>query len=338
MKKHNLKWVLVTFLLVIFVSSAPVLAKTGAVTGGVKYSLPSWFKESFLELADDVDEAKQGDKHVLLFFHLSECPYCDQMAKNFDKPPLKQVIQENFDVIAINILGDKEVVLNEDEAMTEKEFSTKVGVRYTPTIVFLNQKNKEVARTNGYRKPQKFKQILRYVASKAYADSTLAEYIEQTKKVGDYQLQNHAMFQKVTDFSAIKVPLAVIFEDSNCEACGYFYDKTLKEQSVMDEFKAFKVVRLDADSTQRIVDNMGTVTTPKAWAKRLKLTYRPGIVLFDKAKEVSRIDGFLYLFHFQEALRYVSGGFYREIPTYGAYLGVRQKQLLAQGIDIDISK
>ncbi|NYT26947.1 thioredoxin fold domain-containing protein [Candidatus Thiodubiliella endoseptemdiera] len=337
MRNFNLKFVIV-FLMLIGMVSVPTLAKEGKIVGGVIYSMPSWFKESFLELVDDVDEAKQKDKHVLLFFHLDECPYCDHMAKNFDKPFLRDFVQEHFDVIAINMRGDKEVALGEDKAITEKEFSIKVGVRYTPTIVFLNQKNKIVARTNGYRSPEKFIEVLGYVQSKSYKNSTLAEYIEVNKKTGNYQLQDHVMFQKVTDFSTIKTPLAVIFEDKNCDACAYFHNTTLKNKAVMNEFNAFSVARLDANSTQAIIDNKGNKTTPKAWVKKLKLNYRPGIILFNKGDEITRIDGFLYTFHFKEALRFVSGNFYQKLATYGAYLAYRQKELLEQGIDIDISK
>ena len=51
----------------------------GEVVGGVQHAAPDWFKESFLEIADDVDEASEAGKHVLLFFELNGCPYCDRM-------------------------------------------------------------------------------------------------------------------------------------------------------------------------------------------------------------------------------------------------------------------
>ncbi|MDC9727067.1 MAG: thioredoxin fold domain-containing protein [Candidatus Thioglobus sp.] len=315
-----------------------VQAKTGVVTGGVAHTMPPWFKSSFLELADDVDEAKDNNRHVMLFFHLDECSYCDHMVKDFNQQPLKALIQKHFDVIAINIRGDKEVAINEEESLTEKELAAKVGVQYTPTVVFLNQKNQQVARTNGYRSPAKFTQTLGFVSSKAYENSTLAQYVESLKKTGTYQLQSHAMFAKITDFSKIKAPLAVIFEDKNCDACAYFYNTTLQDKNIKKEFDAFKVVRLDAGSTQAIIDNKGNKTTPKNWVQQLKLNYRPGIVLFNAGNEITRIDGFLYKFHFQEVLRYVSGDFYQEFATYNAYLAYRQKQLLEQGIDINISQ
>ncbi|MEN8759538.1 MAG: hypothetical protein ABF303_13845, partial [Desulfobacterales bacterium] len=46
-------------------------AERGRVTGGVPHEVPGWFKDSFLEIADDVDEASEQGKHVLLFFQLN---------------------------------------------------------------------------------------------------------------------------------------------------------------------------------------------------------------------------------------------------------------------------
>ncbi|CAC9527014.1 hypothetical protein [uncultured Gammaproteobacteria bacterium] len=321
-------------LMVLFVGI--VQAKTGVVTGGAAYTMLPWFKSSFLELAEDVDEARQENKHILLFFHLAECPYCDQMVKDFDQQPLKAFIQKHFSVIAINIRGDKEVAINEEYTLSEKELANEIQVKYTPTVVFLNQKNETIMRTNGYRSPAKLRQVLGYVSSKAYEKLTLAQYIEKNKEIGNYQLQNHEMLQKITDFSTIKTPVAVIFEDKNCDSCEYFYSTTLKDKSVISEFDAFKVVRFDADSTRAIIDNKGNRTTPKEWVQKLKLTYRPGIVLFNEGNEITRIDGFLYPFHFKEALRYVGGDFYKRIATYSDYLAYRQTQLLEQGIDINI--
>lgn len=173
---------------------------------------------------------------------------------------------------------------------------------------------------------------------KAYKDSTLAQYIEKSKETGSYQLQSNVTFKQFIDFSIIKRPLAIIFEDKNCDSCAYFHNTTLEDEAVINEFRAFKVVRFDADSTQTIIDNKGNKTTPKDWAKQLKLNYRPDIILFDKGREITRIDGLLYKFHFQEVLRYVSGGSYQEFKTYNAYPVERQEELLEQGIDIDISK
>ena len=76
----------------------------GKITGGVLHEPPAWFKESFLEIADDVDDANEAGKHLLLFFELNGCPYCDRMLEeSFEAEPLSGYIQANFDTISINI-------------------------------------------------------------------------------------------------------------------------------------------------------------------------------------------------------------------------------------------
>ena len=51
-------------------------------SAAMPHEAPSWFKESFLEIAEDVDEASEANKHVLLFFQLNACPYCDRMLRS----------------------------------------------------------------------------------------------------------------------------------------------------------------------------------------------------------------------------------------------------------------
>jgi hypothetical protein len=48
-------------------SSAP-----GRITGGEKYEIPAWFKDSFLEFAEDAAQAAEADRHALVFIHAPE--------------------------------------------------------------------------------------------------------------------------------------------------------------------------------------------------------------------------------------------------------------------------
>ena len=57
---------------VIIATYATVASATGTMTGGEKYDIPDWFKESFLEFADDAEEAFEADKHALIFIHAPE--------------------------------------------------------------------------------------------------------------------------------------------------------------------------------------------------------------------------------------------------------------------------
>lgn len=312
--------------------------KRGEIKGGAPHEVPGWFKESFLEIQDDVDEATEEGRHVMLFFQLNACPYCDRMlSESFENDPNMAFIKEHFDVIAINVKGDREIAFNDELSMLEKDLSEKLAVRATPAILFLNKDNDAVVRVNGYRSPKRFKHILSYVSDKAYESGALADYLEKNVEKGVYTLRDNPMFQDVTDLSSVKGPLTVIFEDSSCYDCDEFHDNLLAHEDVKKELEAFTVVRLDADSDAEIIDPEGNKTTPKAWAKKVGMTYRPGTMVFDEGELLRRTDSLLFSFHFKEGLRYIGGGHYKE-EDYGSYSDKRREELLAAGIDIDLSK
>jgi len=275
----------------------------------------------------------------MLFMTLKFCPYCTKMLNNnfIEGAKLQPYIKDNFDVIGIDIKGSKEIAVNEDLTLTEKEYAKHLNVQYTPTILFLNQSNEIVVRINGYRSSENFKYILDFVKNKEYKNMNLTQYIEKVKNKTFYTLQDNTMFQEINDLSKIDGSLAVIFEDGSCTQCDYLHNNTLKNKDVLNEMNKFIIVRLDASSSSKIVTPNGIVTTPEKWAQDLVLDYRPGILLFNNKKERARIDALLYSFHFKELFRFVSTEQYKIYKSFLDYLRVRQSELLQQGIDIDIS-
>lgn len=317
------------------------VAETGKLTGGKQAEFPSWFKESFLDIASDAEEAAEAGKHVILFMHLNDCPYCARMAdENFANAPYTPFIREHFDVIEINIRGDREVAFDADTSVTEKELARLLKVRYTPTILFLNRDNKTVLRINGYRSVPAFKHALDFVQQQAYLNTSLSRFIEQRQSAPVYRFRDHPMLKQVSDLRSVAGrPLAVLFEDSSCDACDALHDGHLRDPKTLKILENFTLVRLDANADDPIVDPAGKATTPRAFAEQLGLSYRPGIVLFDKGREISRIDGMLYSYHFQEVLRYVGERHYEQYPnSFYDYLNVRTSEILESGKNIDLSK
>lgn len=335
------RWVLmVQVICLLLVGGVSAATTAGKVVGGKMSEHPAWFKESFLDIAEDVDEAAEAGKHVILFMHLNGCPYCYKMTEeNFKHAPYTEFIKQHFDVIAINIKGDREVALNPETSLTEKELATRLKVMYTPTIVFLNQQNKVVARVNGYRSVPDFRHVLDYVQQKAYLKTSLSRYID-ARKQAVYRFREHPQLTPVTDLmAAAKKPLALIFEDKACVDCAALHDGHLSRPEVRAVLENFTFVRLDALSEEPIVDVEGNATTPKAYAEKLDLVYRPGIVLFDRGREITRISGELYTYHFEEVLRYVGERHYERYPdSFYDYLDVRTAEITASGRDVDLSR
>ena len=318
-----------------FFSLHTVADEIGKVTGGIPHEMPSWFKSSFLEFEDDVLEADEESKHVMIFFHLNNCPYCATMVDDFDAN--KDFITTHFDTIAINIKGNKEVALSEEQIVSETELADILEIEYTPTMLFLDSNNTIVARANGYRTPERMQIMFDFVRNKQYNNMSFVEYAQNFISSFNYKFISNDLFQPVTDLSVIKSPLAIIFEDDRCFACEYFHHTTLNNPEVLAEFKKYNIVRLNAKSNDSIITPVGKKMSIKQFANELAITYRPGVVLFDNNKEEERIDGFLYTYHFATILRYIANKYYLDMP-FREFSKLRREELLNQGIDINLTK
>lgn len=324
----------------IFSTPSYASTETGKFIGGKISDIPDWFKESFLELDEDVEVASDEGKHVLLYMHLSGCPYCYKMIdEGFKTDPNLSNIKQNFDVIAINIRGDKDVTLPGGLEISEREIGDHLKVLFTPTLVFLNEKAKPVYKMSGYRSPKNLAHVLDYVKSKSYLNSTLSKFVDNQARNEIYVFRSHPNFIPETDLTRFSdKPLMVIFEDKYCDLCNKYHDGLFADKDVRQLMDNFAVVRLDANSSSRITLPSGKVSTPSDWIQSVGLDYRPGILLFDQGKEISRITGLLYKYHFSELLRYVGTGLHFEFPdSFYDYLSIRSREIMDNGGTIDLS-
>jgi thioredoxin-related protein len=336
---------LLPFCLLFLVATAQALAAEGQsvpgqVTGTKTLSHPTWFKKSFLDIAEDVGEAAEAGKHVILVMEMDGCPYCDKMIQdNFANAPYRDFIQEHFEVIALDTKGDREVAVTEDMSMSEKEVADLYQVRFTPTLIFLDASNRPVARVSGYRNLEDFKVVLDYVQARAYREQTLNDYAAAKPAAEVYGFRDHPQIQIIDDLSSVSDrPLAVLFEDAGCIACDDLHDGHFADPEVREILGDLTLVRLDTRSEAPMIDLMGKPTTPKAFAEALGIQYRPSIVLFDRGREITRIEGMLYRYHFGGVLEYVAKRHYVQYPNSPFdYINAKTAELTAAGQDVSIT-
>ena len=148
-----------------------------------------WFLQSFLELAEDVDNAAEKGKRFVVMWELRGCPACrNTHLINFARPDIASYVQERFDLLQLNIIGAREVTDFDGEKLTEKRMAEKYGVRSTPTFQFfaeraaglgaLQPREREVARAQGYLEPSAFQAMFRFVSDRAYEKGSLADYLK----------------------------------------------------------------------------------------------------------------------------------------------------------------
>ena len=329
-----------TITLLLAITCTQVLATTpGKVVGGKSFDTPAWFKDSFLEIADDVDDATDSGKHVLLFFHLNGCPYCEMTVnQQFQKEPLKSFMQEHFDSIEINVRGDREIAMTEEITTTERLLAEYLKIQGTPTIILLNSKNQVVLRLAGYRSTRALQQAFNYVQQMVYLETSFGDYKRANMQYGEYQFIANPLIETVSDFSSIREPVALLIEDDDCDDCATFHNKLISRAEIREQLEHYRFIRIDGKSEQLITDFNGRQISPKDWTAELKMDYRPGIILFDEGKEVARVASLLFPFHFEHLLRYGLNKNYLKYSRYGELMRARQEELFAQGIDTNVGK
>lgn len=303
---------------------------------------PAWFKKSFLHLDEDIDEANKSGKRLMVLFYQDGCPYCKKLLQdNFGQREIADKTIKNFDVVALNLWGDREVSFKGVE-LSEKDFSAQLKVMYTPTLLFFDEQGKIVLRANGYYYPEKFDAALEYVIQHQDKKQSFSSYlssISPTKTKGIIYkaletLKSPYDFSQSTDKYRL-----VMFEQKQCKECEELHNDILKRKESLKLLEKFDVAVVDMWSEEKVILADGKPTTIREWAKNLGIQYAPSLVYFDtQGKEVFRSDAYLKAFHIQSVMDYVSSEAYKDQPNFQRYIDNRAHLLREQGINVDLMR
>jgi len=305
---------------------------------------PAWFKESFLDIREDVTEAADDGKRLILYFYQDGCPYCAKLLKdNFGNREIAEKTRKNFEVIAINMWGDREVTDLAGEATTEKQFAEGLRVQYTPTLLMLNENGKVVLRINGYFAPHKFNVALDFMAGQHEKSTGFRAYYARLApsaargKLHQLQAALPSPLRLKDDRGDSYRPLLVMFEQKTCLECDELHQDTLKRPLVAYALTNLDLAVVDMWSSEVIQTPTGRQMEVRDWARELDVKYAPSLVFFDNAgQEVFRTEAYLKSFHVHGAIDYVVSGAYKAQPNFQRYLQHRTNALHARGFEIDL--
>jgi thioredoxin-related protein len=302
---------------------------------------PDWFANSFLDIRDDLGEAASADKRVLLYFYQDGCPYCKKLLDtNFALQETEAKTRKHYDVVAINMWGDREVTGFDGEETTEKEFAKSLRIMFTPTLLFLNEQGNVTLRVNGYYAPHKFSAALDYGIKHNGSAPTFREYFAAVSPAAASGVLHRDPAYLAAD-SALDArsgkPLLVLFEQKECAPCDELHLDILKRPESREQLDRFDVILLDMWSQNPVKRPDGNTTSVAQWARDLNVQYAPSLVFFDgQGAEVFRTEAYLKAFHVQSSMDYVASGTYLEQPSFQRFIAARADALEAQGVHVDI--
>ncbi|MCG7893767.1 MAG: thioredoxin fold domain-containing protein [Candidatus Thiodiazotropha taylori] len=342
-----LRTIVITMMLFSLSSSQAADNGAGLEAGMVNpgfHDKPSWFKNSFLDLGEDIEEAAEEGKRVILYFHQDGCPYCAKLLnENFTIKKIVEKTTAGFQLIGINMWGDRSVTGIDGSETTEKALAESLKVKYTPTLLFLDEQGRRVLRLNGYYPPHKFEQALDYVAKHEEKRQSYRDYLKKHQSVaasGKLHLQADYL-QPPLDLRASArggdKPLLVLMEMKQCPPCDELHQDILKRPELSKTLQAFDVAVVDVWSSERLITPAGKTVESTKWAEQLGIQYTPSMVLFDsKGEEIFRSEAYLRSFHTHAILDYVLSGSYLKQANFQRYVQARAADMRARGEAVDL--
>ena len=297
-------------------------------------SFPDWFKLSFLDLAEDVQEATDAGKEgIIVYFGQKYCAYCKQFLDDLGKEDIRNYMQERFDVIGTDIHGHRMLTDLAGNELVESRFATQQKTNFTPSVVFYDGDGKEALRLRGYYPPYRFRAALEYVADGHYQRETFREYLERADvplvfEPGD--LSDEAFFipgPYMLDRSRIpgERPLVVFFEQGDCHACDVLHTGPLNDPEIRTRLKQMENVQLSFWADTPVITPAGERTTAKQWAAKLGLFYTPTLIVFDSdGSEIIRVDSVVQFYRLRNVLDYVLSDGHRNYATFQQWRETRR--------------
>jgi len=115
------------------------------------------------------DAVRAGKQGLMIYFGQKYCVYCKLLLEgNFGKPDILDYTQKHFDVIGIDIHGQREVTALDGSQWNERGFSVNQNINFTPTLTFFDERGKEILRLDSVVQFYRLRNVLDYVTSGAY--------------------------------------------------------------------------------------------------------------------------------------------------------------------------
>lgn len=123
---------------------------------------PAWFKQSFLDLRQDLAEAgAAGKQGIMVLFHIHGCPYCKMLVeRSLKDPAIEASLRRHFDVIHLDIHSQLDIKDPQGRSTTIREFAAREGASFSPTVAFYGLGGQALTRVVGYQTPERFRATL----------------------------------------------------------------------------------------------------------------------------------------------------------------------------------
>ena len=293
-----------------------------------------FFKQSFLNLAEDLAEAHQAGKFLMILYEQEGCPYCAKMHKAIlsDREVMAR-LQQRFDVVQLDMWGDREVIDFNGRPLSERTLARRFGLQFSPMTLIFDRNGKEIYRMAGFYNLPHFKIVLSYVADNAYQRQTFPEYQQaKHKENAPVSVRNAKLFQPSASLKQAsmgarknKKGVALLIDANDCADCVEMHERSLTDPVTARLLTSnYVLVRATLGSNAKVESFDGRRVTANDLARQLNVRYLPTVVFMDaNGKETARHESYLEPKHFQLYTHYVTSGAQASFPSFQDWIRAR---------------
>ncbi len=111
---------------------------------------------------------KPGGKPLAVLFESRHCAPCDELHQEGFKRENTRAAMARFDIARFSLAGREGLTTPDGRNTTAEAWGRELKISYTPSVVFFDDRGREVFRLEAYLRPFHFSSSFEYVASGAY--------------------------------------------------------------------------------------------------------------------------------------------------------------------------
>lgn len=109
-----------------------------------------------------------GETPLLVFFEQGKCHACDVLhSAPLQNPEIQQLLSR-FENVQLDVRADSAVITPAGERTTSRAWADKLGLFYTPTLMFFDEQGREIIRVDSVIGFYRLRKVLEYVLSGTY--------------------------------------------------------------------------------------------------------------------------------------------------------------------------
>jgi len=124
----------------------------------------------------NLDRRVPSERPLAVFFEQGDCHACDVLHGQSLRHTAINRQFADFDVVQLDMWSDTPVIAPSGERTSAREWAAELGLFYAPSILFYDERGKEVLRVDSVIAFYRLRNVLNYIASKAYLTETFPQW------------------------------------------------------------------------------------------------------------------------------------------------------------------